>query len=429
MSPAAVKPNYHKTPLEEIRDRARVDEEGHVYALPAEEGGEEVYIGQYSAGDQDQALQYFVRKFDDLYNRVLLLAARVATQADSAAHLRSSREQLVKELEAGVWLGDVQGLRGLLTEVEKGIGAIAAEEDKQQQAAVEAKIAKREEIVAAAEALAAGDPENTHWKSAQEQLNELFEQWKVEQRTPPRLSKAQEDPLWKRFRDARSSFERSRKAFFVRRDKEATEIKRAKEELIAEAEKLSSSTDYGPTTKAYHRLMDQWKALGRGPRKAEDAQWKRFRAAQDVFFSARDAANAKIDAEYAENLKKKEEILGKLHDLMPFTKPAAVRDRYFKLLDEWDNAGKVPRGDVKRMEKAIGEVQDAFREAEGAARSPRESARNDRQSEMIAQLQDTIAGLEAELAEAQSSGNDKRIREAEEALAARWSWLQMLTSS
>ncbi|WP_191089973.1 DUF349 domain-containing protein [Nesterenkonia ebinurensis] len=429
MSPAAVKPNYHQTPLEAIRDHARVDDEGHVYALPTEEGGEEVHIGQYSAGDKDQALQYFVRKFDDLYNRALLLAARVATHADSAAHLRFSRQQLVKELENGTWLGDVEDLRGLLTEVGTGIAAIAAEEDKQQQAAVEAKIAKREEIVAAAEALAVSDSESTHWKSAQEQLNELFEQWKTEQRTPPRLTKAQEDPLWKRFRDARSSFERSRKAFFVRRDKEAAEIKRAKDELIAEAEKLSGSTEYGPTTKAYHRLMDQWKALGRGPRKTEDSQWKRFRAAQDVFFSARDAANAKIDAEYAENLKKKEEILGKLHELMPFTKPAAVRDRYFKLLDEWDAAGKVPRADVKRMEKAIAEVQDAFREAEGTVRSPRESARSDRQSDMISQLEDTIAGLEAELAEAQSSGDDKRRREAEDALAARRSWLQMLTSS
>ncbi len=98
-------------------------------------------------------------------------------------------------------------------------------------------------------------------------MAELFEAWKAEQRTTPRLSKAQEDPLWKRFREARSTFERRRKAFFVKRDKDAAEIKKAKDEIIAEAEKLSASRDFGPTTKAYHRLMDQWKALGRGPAK------------------------------------------------------------------------------------------------------------------------------------------------------------------
>lgn len=428
MSPA-VKPTYHQTSLDEIRDRARVDAEGHVYALPSEPGGEEKYVGQYSAGGEDEALQYFTRKFDDLYNRALLLAARVATQADSAAHLRASREQLVSELEEGTWLGDVEELRSLLTEVQAGIEAIAAEEAKQNEQALAAKVAVREEIVAEAEALADADPDSQHWKTAQARMAELFEAWKAEQRTPPRLTKAQEDPLWRRFRDARSRFERSRKAFFVRRDKEAAEIKRAKEELIAEAEALQSSTEWGATTKAYHRLMDRWKALGRGPRKTEDAQWARFRAAQDVFFSAREQANAKIDAEYAENLKRKEEILEKLRELMPFTKPEAVRDRYLKLIEQWDAAGKVPRGDVKRMERAIAEVQEAYREATGAGRSPREAARSDRQNEMLTQLEETIEQLEQDLAAAQASGDAARQKEAEEALAARRSWLEMLKSA
>lgn len=464
MSPA-VKPTYHQTSIEDVRDRARVDAEGHVYVtVPAQSAAAEApeaavsadapaaarneqaaqgeqpeqnqqaaqgeqYVGQFSAGGADEALQYFTRKFDELYNRVLLLAARVATQADSAGHLRTSREQLSKELDAGTWLGDVEGLRSLLTEVEAGIEVIAAEENKQNEAALAAKIAVREDIVAQAEALAAADPEKQHWKTAQTQMAELFEAWKTEQRTPPRLTKAQEDPLWRRFREARSTFERHRKSFFVRRDKEAAEIKRSKDELIAEAESLQSSTEWGATTKAYHRLMDSWKALGRGPRKTEDAQWKRFRAAQDVFFSARDQANAQIDAEYGENLKRKEEILAKLRELMPFTKPAAVRDRYLKLIEQWDAAGKVPRADVKRMERAITEVQDAFRDAEGTSRSPREAARSERQNDMLSQLEDTIAQLESDLSEAQRSGDSKRVRQAEEALEARRSWFAMLKSN
>lgn len=260
-------------------------------------------------------------------------------------------------------------------------------------------------------------------------MSELFESWKAEQRKPPRLTKAQEDPLWRRFRDARSSFERSRKAFFVRRDKQAAEIRRSKEELIAEAEKLQNSTDWGATTKAYHRLMDRWKALGRGPRKTDDAQWARFRAAQDVFFSAREEANAKVDAEYAENLQQKERILAQLHELMPFSKPSAVREQYLRLIQQWEAAGKVPRADVKRMERAISEVQDAFRDAEGTARSPREAARSERQDDMIAQLQQTISELEDELKEAEDSGDSRRTQKAQEALQARRSWFEMLKSA
>lgn len=428
MTPA-VKPTYHQTPLEEARRLARVDEEGHVYVLPTEAGGEETYIGQYSAGDQDQALQYFTRKFDDLYNRVLLLAARVATQADSAAHLRTSREQLSKELDAGTWVGTVEELRSLLGEVDKGIAAIAAQESAQNQQAVAQKLQVREQIVTEAEQLAAAGEQDQHWKSAQARMAELFEAWKTEQRQPPRLTKAQEDPLWRRFREARSTFERHRKAFFVRRDKEAAEIKRAKEQLISEAESLQKSSDYGPTTKAYHRLMDRWKELGRGPRKTEDAQWARFRAAQDVFFAARDRANKEIDAEYAQNLQRKEEILSKLHELMPFTKPAAVRERYFALIDQWDAAGKVPRADIRRMESALNAVQDAFREAEGSQRQVRASAKNDRQQDMLSQLEAAIAQLEDDLAQAKASGDARRITAAQEALDARRSWLTMLESS
>ncbi len=429
MSPAAVKPTYHQTPMDEARELAWVDAEGHVYLKPSEEGGEGAYVGQYSAADEEQALAYFTRKFDELYNRALLLGARVATQADGAKSLRSSRAGLSKELENGTWVGDVAGLRALLAEIEKGIESIAAEEDKTHQAVIGQRIAAREEIVAEAEQLAAADEENTHWKNAQERMNELFEAWKAEQRTAPRLSKSQEDPLWKRFREARSAFERRRKAFFVKRDKEAAEIKRAKEELISEAERLQSSRDFGPTTKAYHRLMDQWKALGRGPRKTEDAQWKRFRAAQDVFFSARDDANAQTDAEYSENLRKKEEILAKLRELMPFTKPEAVRERYFRLIDEWDAAGKVPRSDVKRMERSLAEVQDAFREASSSTRAQTASPKDERQEAMLAQLEETISELEQNLADAQQAGDERRIKEAEEALAARRSWLQMLKSA
>lgn len=106
-----------------------MDEEGHVYVLPATEGGEETYVGQFSAGDAEAALQYFTRKFDELYNRALLLRARVATQADSAGSLRSSQATLSKELEAGTWVGDVVGLRSILNEISQGIDAVAAEEN------------------------------------------------------------------------------------------------------------------------------------------------------------------------------------------------------------------------------------------------------------------------------------------------------------
>lgn len=427
MSPA-VKPGHHETSLEEARQHARVDEEGHVYSLSSD-GGEEKYVGQYPGATEDEALQYFTRKFDDLYNRVLLLKARAAAGADSAKSLRESSATLRTELDEGVWAGDVPGLTAVLDETDSQITQQAEQEKQASEEAVAEHLALREQIVAEAEQIADADASTQHWKNAQARMNELFDAWKAEQKKPPRLSKSQEDPYWKRFRAARTTFDKNRRAFFSQRDRDHAEVKKVKEELIARAEELQNSTEYGPTTKAYHRLMDEWKAAGRGARKTDDAQWARFRAAQDVFFAARDAANAEIDAEYVENLKVKEQILEELEKLMPFESPEQVRDQYHVLLGRWDEAGKVPRGDIRRMEVAIKRIQDAFREAEDRHWQRTDPETEARANSMLTQLDETIAELQTELGAAQKAGDDTRIKAAEEALEARRSWREMLVKN
>lgn len=472
---SAVKPGHHETSVEQARQLARVDDEGHVFALAAgrpERRSDEAagpaaagdgdgdgaadaattsstaspessadasassstespasspdYVGQYPEATADEALLYFARKFDDLYDRALLLKARVESAADGAKPLRESMQALRRELESGPWVGDVAALGGVLDEIAVGVDGLAAQETAEAEAAVEAHLAVREEIVAEAERLAAADPDQQHWKTAQQRMQELFDAWKAEQKKPPRITKAQEDPYWKRFRAARSTFDKNRRAFFSRRDQHHAEVKQTKEELIARAEELQHSTDFGPTTKAFHRLMDDWKAVGRGARKTDDAQWARFRAAQDVFFAARERANAETDAQYAQNLAAKEAILAELEELMPFTKPDQVREQYHALLERWDEAGRVPRGDVKRMEGALKRIQDAFREAEDAQWQQSDPETRARQDSMLAQLDETIAELEESLAAAREHGEERRIKEAEEALEARRSWRRML---
>jgi hypothetical protein len=101
-----------------------------------------------------------------------------------------------------------------------------------------------------------------------------------------RLGRSNEDALWKRFRAARTVFDRHRRAYFSQLDSNNSAAKAAKEKLIAEAEALSTSTDWGFAAGEYRRLMDEWKASPRASRKDDDALWARFRAAQDVFFSS-----------------------------------------------------------------------------------------------------------------------------------------------
>lgn len=114
---------------------------------------------------------------------------------------------------------------------------------------------------------------------------------------------------------------------------------------------------------------------------------------------------------------------------MPFEQPERVRDQYHGLLGRWDEAGKVPRGDIRRMEAAIKRIQDAFREAEDRHWQRTDPETEARANSMLSQLDETIAELQAELDAARQAGDDTRIEAAEEALEARRSWREMLVQN
>src|SRR5699024_3603153 len=141
--------------------------------------------------------------------------------------------------------------------------------------------------------------------------------WRTVQKADPRLPRATEDALWKRFRSARNTFEKNRRAFFSLIDARNAEAKKVKEDLITSAEALQHSIYWGPTTLNYRDLMNEWKQSPRASRKEDAALWARFRGAQDVFFNARDAANAEVDREYEANLATKEQLLAEAQQQLP----------------------------------------------------------------------------------------------------------------
>ena len=194
---------------------------------------------------------------------------------------------------------------------------------------------RAEEIVAEAEQIAAQDVEKIHWKNSHARMNELFDAWKQAQREI-HLAKSVEDELWKRFRAARTTFDRNRRAHFSQLDDRNARIKRAKEELIARAEELSTSTDWSETSRVYGDLMRAWKQVPRGHRREDDKLWARFRAAQDVFFNARNEAEAAQDAVYAENLKVKEALLEEARALLPVEDIEGAKAAFEKILDRWE---------------------------------------------------------------------------------------------
>ncbi|UTT38199.1 DUF349 domain-containing protein [Glutamicibacter mishrai] len=415
----------HTTPLDEAAKFARVTEDGHVFVII---DGAEFPVGQYPDASQEEALGYFVRKYDDALSQLMLLEQRVVAKAP-AGELGKAVQALSATVAERHMVGDIPALESRLEDVRVAVESLNAEQRKAHDEARAEQLAARESIVEQAEAMAGKRPEQIQWKTASASMNELFEQWKASQRSSVRLPRATEDALWKRFRAARTTFDRHRRAYFSQLDSTNASAKAVKEELIARAEALQSSTDWAATAAEYRKLMDEWKKSRRASRKDDDQLWSRFRAAQDVFFQARAAENAKIDEEYSQNLVVKEALLEEARALLPIKDLATAKAKLDSIRDRWEAVGKVPRNDLQRIESALRQVEDAVKGAEDEQWRRSNPETKARSNSMLSQLQDTIAALEDDLAAAQAKGNAKQIAAAQEALDARRMWLNTLEKS
>ncbi|ALQ30705.1 DUF349 domain-containing protein [Glutamicibacter soli] len=423
--PVVAQPVVHSTPLDEAAKFARVAEDGHVFVII---DGAEHPVGQYPDATAEEALAYFVRKYDDVFSQLMLLEQRVAAKAP-AGEMGKTIDALAAAVAERHMVGDIALLESRLETVRVAVQELSAAQRQANEAARAEQLAVREGIVEQAEAMAAKRPEQIQWKTASAAMNELFENWKATQRSSVRLPRATEDALWKRFRAARTTFDRHRRAYFSQLDSTNAAAKAVKEELIARAEALQNSTDWAATAAEYRKLMDEWKKSRRASRKDDDQLWGRFRAAQDVFFQARAEANAAVDAEFAANLVVKEALLEEARALLPINDLAAAKAKLDSIRGRWEDAGKVPRGDLQRIESALRQVEDAVKSAEEEQWRRSNPETKARSNSMLSQLQETIAALEADLAAAQAKGNAKQIASAQEALDARRMWLSTLEKS
>ncbi|MFZ0159362.1 MAG: DUF349 domain-containing protein, partial [Kineosporiaceae bacterium] len=294
-----------------------------------------------------------------------------------------------------------------------------------EQARAEAKAraaAARTALVEEAEQLAGVDAERLPWKTSGDRLRELFEIWRTMQRDS-RLDKHTEDELWKRFSHARTTFDRKRRQHFGALDEQRAAARSAKEAIVAEAETLAASTDWAAGASGFRDLMARWKASPRGGRRDEDQLWARFRAAQDTFFAARNAAVSEADTELRGNLEVKLALLTEAEALLPVKDLAAARAALRDLQDRWEAAGKVPRADLGRVEGRLRAVEQAIRDAEQTRWTRSNPQARARAQDAVEQLEATIAGLQARRDKALAAGNDTAVAEADSALAARREWL------
>ena len=398
----------------------RVEADGTVYVT---DNGTERQVGQFPDGTPQEALDYFVRKYDDLAGQVQLLEQRARSGANPN-DVSKSVSLLRSQVEDAAAVGDLQALRDRLAKLSDEVAQLGEQQQEAHQQAVAEAIAHRETIVVAAEELAAQDPAKIQWKQTSAKLDELFASWQEHQRTGPRLPKAEANALWKRFRTARTHIDGERRKFFAKLDAEHKQARDAKQAIIARAEALAPRGADG--VPEYRRLLDEWKAAGRAGRKHDDALWAKFKAAGDVLFQAKAEVDARDNEEFQANLKSKLAILDDARPILEMTDRKAAREKLTDSQHRWDEVGRVPRANFREVEDRLRAVEQHVRKLDDEHWANSNPEKQARQSGMAAQLNDAIAKLEKELADAKASGDERAIREAQEALSARQSWLKVI---
>ncbi|HVB44346.1 MAG TPA: DUF349 domain-containing protein [Streptosporangiaceae bacterium] len=391
----------------------RVAEDGTVYVHTSE--GERV-VGIWQAGSPDEALAFFTRRYDSLAAEISLLERRITATDLAPAQAKATIARLQAAIDEAKAVGDLDGLRqrlGSLSEqADHRREEHKAARDKARAEAIEIK----EHIVAEAEQLAA---EATHWKSGGERLKDLLDAWKA----APHGDRQAEAALWKRMSAARSTFAKRRKAYFATLEEERSTVRDRKQELVSRAEELASSTDWAATAAAYRDLMASWKEAGRADRVTDDELWKRFRAAQSMFFEARSAAMSAKDSQLRERAVVKEALLAEAEKLLPVTDPKSARAVLRSVHQRWDKIGSVPREANERLEGGLRKVDEAVRKAEDIQWRRTNPEALSRARDTVDQIRKTIGQLEGQLAQATERGDDATIQRVSSALATRQAWL------
>ncbi|MGH4012547.1 MAG: DUF349 domain-containing protein [Pseudonocardiaceae bacterium] len=387
----------------------RIDQDGTVYTHGPDG---ELAVGSWQAGTPEEGLAHFARRFDDLLTEAELLESRLASGAGDPKQALSRVGTLRDELAQPAVVGDLAGLAALLDylqcHAEQALAGVKAAREEAKARA----IARKEALVEETERIGA---ESTQWKASGDRLRTILDEWK----TIKGVDRKTDEALWRRFSKARDAFTRRRGAHFAELDRQRVSARHRKEELVAEAEELADSTDWGPTAGRYRTLMTEWKAAGRAPKETDEALWQRFRAAQDRFFARRSATFSERDAEFEENAQRKEELVATAEQIDPGGDIEAARTQLRDIQQLWEAVGKVPRERIRPLEARLRAVEERVRSAADA-----QWRRTDPEAEArVAQFRERVEQYEAQAAKARAAGDDRRANAAK-AQADQWrEWL------
>ena len=226
-------------------------------------------------------------------------------------------------------------------------------------------LVKKTELCERTEEIAAREITNTAgWNAAPKEIEEIQAAW----RRIGYATKKDNQKIYDRFRAACDAFFTRKREFYSGIKDNMSENLDKKVSLIEQAEALKTSTEWKKATDQFIALQKQWKEIGAVPRKKSEALWKRFRAACDEFFAARDA-QAGGENDFYGNLRAKRKVVEDIQAYEPAAEASANEEAMRAFQGRWSAIGHVPFKEKDAIGRAYREaMQEKFPEF-GAQRS------------------------------------------------------------
>ena len=379
-------------------DFGRVESDGTVLVKMPD--GSEKQVGQWAAGDPNDGLNFYIRKFHEIENEISLTLQRLKEGKGNAETAFKLIERVKTNLQNPTFVGDLSSLSSKIEELQVIAAVKKAEFSAAKAIAKEKAMEKRKQLVEEAEKLTS----SKQWKATTQRFKEIVDEWKK----LPHGVKSEEQALWKRFSSARSSFDKTRRQYFSTLESGRKEATKIKNEIVTQAKALADSKDWNDTANKFRNLMTKWKSAPILERKEEQKLWKEFKVAQDVFFAARTAALSVLDEEHTKNLEAKKILAEKAEKLLPITDIKSARQSLKPIQEEWGKIGHVPRKEKDKIESRLKAVEEAIRNAEKNELNRTDPAKSARAQSTIELLETKLAKTEKEREEALAKGDNKK---------------------
>ena len=228
--------------------------------------------------------------------------------------------------------------------------------------------------------------------SAFHQLQELHQQY----REIGPVAKELREQVWARFKAASTVINKKHQQHFEGlRAKEEENLARKtalceKVEAIAQEENKGAS-DWEKHTKQIIEIQNEWKTIGFAPQKMNVKIFERFRATCDDFFGRKAEFFKALKSRFAENTKRKRELVEKAKALAESTEWKSPSDKLINLQKEWKTIGMVPKKVGDQLWNEFITACNHFFEARNAANAGTRSSEH----QNLSQKRDIIAQLRA----------------------------------